>query len=653
MLQDVHSAINNHPKDQVSHQYPRSRDRLRCNLSLIVPAFILLIPFSTGCEEDQGSVIRHDSIVDLSLDLEVSSDPTEIDFDYTNQEDMGAVQLDAMPLGRDELDPPGVEPDETTPLKLQELTAVNFQAFTTSTACALCHSNHNAATAMRNTEGEEIAPFNLWRGSMMANASRDPFWWAQVSSEVALSDPADQEEIEGECIRCHAPALSETAREAANREGAMQDLKGSAHPAKVGLDGVACSVCHQILPDGLGTPETFSGQFKINSERKIFGPHRNPAIGPMVNHVNYTPTYAEHMTESKLCASCHTLIHEEAVDGEEEAWSFPEQTPYLEWRNSIYSNEDVSENSEARTCQDCHQPTYDDAGYLRTRIARSPPGGDFRINTREPFGQHLFVGGNAVLPQILKAERATLKPQAPDQSFDQITELAIDQLQHSAELTITDLQRDSEQLSFDVLVHSFVGHKLPTGFPSRRVWLVVKATKTDGEVIFYSGRYNPEGRIIGSDDLPLPSEWAFGPVEPHYDLIESSDQVQIYEAVMGDEGGRFTHAITQAKGWLKDNRLLPKGYHLAHPDAGLTMPIGLDDDENFIGGEDRVRYRFPVPADAGRVQLQVRLVYQTLGARFMRALFQVDTAEVAAFRTMYQRADVSPVVMATLEEQVP
>ena len=44
---------------------------------------------------------------------------------------------------------------------------------------------------------------------------------------MALNDAEDKERIEGECIRCHAPALSETARSEAGREGRMQDLKGS------------------------------------------------------------------------------------------------------------------------------------------------------------------------------------------------------------------------------------------------------------------------------------------------------------------------------------------------------------------------------------------------------------------------------------------
>ena len=615
-----------------------------CAKSLSVPnargaLFCLLCSLASisACVDERSAQFENNEVDMMGL--------VESPIDQEVIRDVAAEHTDDMEEPAAEPDPEGVTPGDVSVLKLEEVRALNFAAFTTSAACALCHSNHFAATAMRNNMNEPIGPYNLWRGSMMANASRDPFWWAQVSSEVALSPAEEREKIEGECIRCHAPALSETARSEAGREGKMSDLKGTSHPAMVGVDGVACTTCHQILPDKLGTSESYSGGFVINEDREIFGPHRNPATAPMRNHVNYTPTHAEHVTESKLCATCHTLIHEATEESSE--WGFPEQTPYLEWRNSIYNNESDPERPEGKTCQACHQPTYDDDGILRTRIARSPPGGDFLINPREPFGQHTFVGANAVLPQIIKAERETLNPSGTDEVLDMISALAVERLESSAFLELSELTEREGLLQFVVKLNSSVGHKLPTGFPSRRVWLVVKVIADDESVVFYSGRYNQEGRIVDAQGAPLEIEWPFGPIEPHHDLITDEKQVQIYEAVMGDETGISTHAVTKAKSWLKDNRLLPLGYRDDHPEAKFTLPVGVEDN-NFVGGEDQVRYQ--VNLEGKRVsKVQVKLVYQTLGARFMRMLFQVDTPEVAAFRTMYERADVSPVVMAEAE----
>ena len=607
----------------------------------------------TSSEGAGETLMKLDATSDIAVDHAGSRDMSLPRTDAMVEVDGGLLEPDAMM----ELDPEGVSPGDTSALQLQEIKALNFGAFTTSSACALCHSNHFAATAMRNSEGEAIGPYNLWRGSMMANASRDPFWWAQVASEVALSPPEKREYIEGECIRCHAPALSRTARSEAGREGQMRDLKGGSHPAMVGVDGVACTTCHQILPDNLGTPSSFSGHFEINDERLIFGPHRNPAPGPMLNHVDYRPTYADHVTESKLCATCHTLIHPEDEDVEmgegRDNWGFPEQTPYLEWRNSIFNNEDDPDNPDAQTCQSCHQPTYDDQGRLRTRIARSPPGGDFRIDPREPFGQHTFVGGNTVLPQIMKRERETLQPSGTDEALDMISELAIRQLESSADVEVSVVERDANRLSLMVTVRPKTGHKLPTGFPSRRVWIKLSVIDAQGRRVFVSGRYNGQGRILGSNDQPLPSEWVHGPVEPHHEIINSADQVQIYQAVMGDDDGQYTHAITQARGWIKDNRLLPLGYRETHPEAQYTRPVGVQDDLNFTGGEDRVTYDVELAEATGTLEVKVSLIYQTLGARFMRMLFQVDRPEVAAFRAMYERADVSPVTIAEQTIEVP
>lgn len=552
-------------------------------------------------------------------------------------------------------DPEGVTAGPVDALNLQESRTVAFAAFTTSPACALCHSNSPQATAMRTPEGDEIAPFNLWQGSMMANSSRDPFWWAQVSAEVK-QNPDAQVTIEGECIRCHAPMLSESARAQANREGTMRDLKNSTDPAALGLDGVACTTCHQILPDNFGTTSSFSGGFEIGQDRKIFGPHRDPATAPMRNHVNYIPTYGDHVRESAMCATCHTLLH--PLSEEDGGGYFAEQTPYLEWKNSIYNNELDSPSAEAVSCQGCHVPVYDDQGVeLKTRIARSPPGGDFLINPRDPFGQHLFIGANTVIPQILKAERATLKPQATDAALDRTTQLGEERLASAVELTVSApsvVEGDGQRsLHFSVELRSFAGHKVPTGFPARRAWLLIELTDAAGDPLLVSGAYDPEGRILSHRGGVLDSEKTFGPVEPHHQLITDLDQVQIYEAVMRDAEGRPTPYLTVARGWLKDNRLLPLGYNSRGPDSHYTNPVGVEGDEDFVGGGDVTRYELPLPEglELTGATLQVRLVYQTLGARFMRGLFQSDTAEVAAFKTMYQRAETRPNLMS--EVSVP
>ena len=109
------------------------------------------------------------------------------------------------------------------------------------------------ATAMRDSQGRSIAPFDLWQGSNMANASRDPLWRAAMSAETAAT-PLAKEFIESKCLSCHAPA--------GWREAAQKDARILTAANKVGMlarDGANCTTCHQIAPDNLDTEASFDG----------------------------------------------------------------------------------------------------------------------------------------------------------------------------------------------------------------------------------------------------------------------------------------------------------------------------------------------------------------------------------------------------------
>ena len=59
--------------------------------------------------------------------------------------------------------------------------------------CSSCHRGNNASTL-------SFMPHSTWSGSMMANATRDPLFWAAL--DVANKD------VEGSgdfCLRCHTP----------------------------------------------------------------------------------------------------------------------------------------------------------------------------------------------------------------------------------------------------------------------------------------------------------------------------------------------------------------------------------------------------------------------------------------------------------------
>ncbi len=96
---------------------------------------------------------------------------------------------------------------------------------------------------------------------------------------------------------------------------------------------------------------------------------------------------------------------------------------------------------------------------------------------------------------------------------------------------------------------------LATGFPARRAWLHLTVQDANGQVVFESGATNPDGSILGNDNDLDPAAY-----EPHYLSIDSPEQVQIYEAIMGNVDGQVTTILLAAAQYLKDNRLLPTGF---------------------------------------------------------------------------------------------
>ena len=152
---------------------------------------------------------------------------------------------------------------------------------------------------------------------------------------------------------------------------------------------------------------------------------------------------------------------------------------------------------------------------------------------------------------MLNRYRADLGVVATAADLETSLKATVDNLQKStAELSIDRAERVGGRVIADVRVRNLTGHKLPTGYPSRRAWLHVTVRDRSGRVVFESGALAPNGAIAGNDN----DADALG-VEPHHTEIRASEQVQIYESVMGDAAGRPTTGLLTGVRYLKDNRL--------------------------------------------------------------------------------------------------
>lgn len=545
--------------------------------------------------------------------------------------------------------PPKPPAPPQAPIVLLPTTDASDGHFRTHVVCANCHTNSTSATAMRDSAGREIAPVNLWRATMMANSFRDPYFRAVLAAEKE-HHPNHAALIEDKCLTCHAPQAAYEAHQSAGMQ-TLAELYGGATPrAQIGIDGVSCTLCHQIEATGLGTPATYTANFLVSPNKVAYGQHGNLFTNPMVGNSGYTPTQANHTSQSKMCASCHTL-HTPVLDLQNNltAATFPEQAPYYEWRNSVYSTEVAAPAAQAQDCQSCHMPRVSqDNVLINTRIARRPGGDDFPpISPRQPFSRHSMIGANTLMLSILRDNAADLNPSATTAEFNHLIDRTRHQLENkTGSVTIQNLALTGATLVLDVLIENHAGHKLPTSYLSRRAWLRV-VVKQGNTVVWRSGDYDSAGRIVDGNDQPLTSESAGGPIQPHRQIVSAQDQVQIYEAVSADMTNQPNFSLLFAASYYKDNRLLPLGWSPSHPDMVHMQPQGVAGDLDYTGGSDRVHYQV-TGLGAGPFTVEVELLYQTISAREASELFLHDhLREVNVFRQYFESANRTPEKIAS------
>ena len=532
----------------------------------------------------------------------------------------------------------GGEPETATPTTVPPtvdeapLLAERGDYFATSGVCSTCHKN------MIDGEGNDVSLDTFWRGTMMANASRDPYWQASVRGEV-ISHPDYDELIQDKCTTCHTPMARTT--EAFNGGVGILLDEGFLHPENdmntMALDGISCTLCHQIEADGLGTPESFDGHFVIDKtkptgERSSYGPYEADEANTVVmrSASGYIPEEAGHVQSSELCGSCHTL-YTPTVDNEGEvAGLFPEQMPYIEWQASDYAD--------VQSCQDCHMPEA--PGEVVLSVTGGPG--------RSPFSIHSFAGGNTYALRLLQKYGDELQVTASTKQIDAALDRALSQLQEkTAQISVENSEISGSTLNCGVKVNSDVGHKLPSGFPSRRVWIHFKVADANGNVIFESGNWDANGGIFGNDnDLEAAA------FEPHYEVINNPEQVQIYEAIMGDVDAAVTTTLLRGALYLKDNRLLPVGFDKAAVSDDIAVFGLAAQDPNFVGGADKLEYQMEIGDAPGPYTITAELLYQSIGYRWAFNLDRFDAPEPQRFIGYYENVSNTPTLISNVSVEV-
>ncbi|PPD33038.1 MAG: hypothetical protein CTY19_09350 [Methylomonas sp.] len=504
--------------------------------------------------------------------------------------------------------------------------------FSGSQNCAMCHNG------LVDNQSKDVSIVTDWSSTMMANASRDPFWRAKVRSEMARH-PELQGVINDKCTKCHAPMANAQAKKDGTIasqtvfDGGILGVGHAKHDAA--MDGVSCTLCHQIpATPTLGTLATMSGNYAINNTKTIYGPYGGPGdtplfTMPMIMHTGYTPTYGAQIKDSKLCASCHNL-KTPYVDATGNVLSttpeseFPEQTPYMEWEQSSF----VSQKS----CQGCHMSRTD--GVKISTMGMS--------GLRNNFAIHDLVGANKLMLDILNSNKTQLG--VLSNNFPETIAKTDVMLKSAATVGVIEQRSMPNALDFTLQINSTTGHKLPTAYPSRRAIVHVTVTNAQNQIVWESGKVNADGSVEGVD-----ADDNGNTFEPHYDQITAEDQVQVYEAIMGNNEGEVTYTLLRGKEYLKDNRILPPGFNKVSAPADVRVVGAALSDSNFIDGSDQISYQIG-GLPAGNYTVKAELVYQTLSRAFAEDLFSdTTTPEVVDFKTMFDASSQKSSVIASAE----
>ena len=319
------------------------------------------------------------------------------------------------------------------------------------------------------------------------------------------------------------------------------------------------------------------------------------------------------------------------------AGTFPEQVPYLEWKNSIYP-------AESKECQTCHMPAVNEA----MKISSRPPS----LSTlRSPIWRHDFVGANVFMNDMFKTHGEEIGLSATPAQLDSTGLKTLNMLQEKSIHLAAEGSIIADTLFLEVKVENVTGHKFPTGFPSRQAWLHVWVQNENNELFFESGAWNDAGEVTGIDNE----------FEPHYHVITEENQVQVYQAVMQDVDENVTYTLLRGASYAKDNRLPPKGFTTLADDYASMAIIGNavnDPDFNVSSegvegtGADIIYYKIPIAGKGAEFNITVEMRYQTLSSQFAQHLFDQDIEKVTRFKQYYEVQDKTPVLIQTVSYNV-
>jgi hypothetical protein len=525
-------------------------------------------------------------------------------------------------------------PGGTAPTTFRDMDMTGTQPFEGAilddpdVSCATCHGNYDS----------DNEPWYVWRGSMMAQAARDPFFFACMA--VAEQDAPSVGDL---CIKCHSPG--------GWQEGRSVDTSGDLLNAK-DRHGVHCDFCHRAVDfnyvEGVSPMEDLAvlanvvplplqyanGQF-ITDPAPL---RRGPYADAQASHAFVESPFHR---SADMCGTCHDVSSPVFIQTGPYDYApntFDLEHPDMDIRNMIpiertYSEWTVSEYAAVgvyapqfagnkadgivSTCQDCHMRDVDAVG---SNVSGSPKRPDMPL--------HDLMGGNTFVPEIV----STFYPDEVDQAQLQAAVARADSMLKKA----ATLEVIPEDFGITVRVTNQTGHKLPSGYPEgRRIWLNVKAYDSTAALIYESAAYDFDTADLAHDE-------AAKIYEIHPGLSPG------LAGALGLTPGVSFHFVLNDTIY-SDNRIPPRGFTNANFLAVQSPVVHY----SYADGQywDDTEYHLPGTAKS----VDVTLYYQSTSkeyVEFLRDENHTNQAGQNLYDAWFAQGKSAPVVMAEASAEI-
>jgi hypothetical protein len=518
--------------------------------------------------------------------------------------------------------------------------------------CVDCHRSLDPASAA-------FMPHSSWGGSMMANALRDPLFWAAL--DVANHDAATEGQpgVGDYCLRCHTPRGWYNGHVVKDGFGGNTGAAGESGCKLSGnyaakdrsandYAGVDCHFCHRLMRDGpqgqaniIGNANTWvDDALSCDSTPGFFGPCRRGPYQYPVGSALEAPhgwSYSSHHTRSALCGSCHDVTTPDTDqgplktlvlnDGTNTGRPFPIERTYTEWNRSLFADAILRDGfgdppagnpvvATTQECQNCHMRTSQDP--LAKACEMNPSG-----SRSGSLPVHEFAGANAWVPGIIKNEYGSNLTQQPE-DYDRTITSARAMLGSSAALatTITAYTPATPSvagsITLQVAVTNLSGHKLPTGYSEgRRMWLNMQVRTAANALVAESGAYDDATATLTED------------VQARvYEVLQGIWNAPTQTCRVEEAGAKQFHFVLN-NCVAKDNRIPPLGFRLTAPDDpnGYEVPpVAASYPETSPGSGvlsnvDKVSYTFGIPAGTtGPLSAKATLYHQVSSRSYIEFL---------------------------------